>query len=268
VHLDFEEPSAVTTAVPMLADFSIRLAFGLTSTLLLLPWKTVPLRFFRIELQVVLAVLVLAALDQARAAGPSVAVWTVVAGALLAYFASVAWGLGLPSLGVGISALTVVATVFWLVAASHAGPSALWTINGASRAASGFLMGSTLTAMLLGHQYLTAPSMTIDPLKRVLVVMACALLVRALLAGAGTWATPVVDLSPAFPSGAPNLGTILAVRWGVGFVAFGVATLMTWRTASIRSTQSATGILYIAMIFVLFGELTSLVVAEPARVIP
>jgi hypothetical protein len=54
----------------------------------------------------------------------------------------------------------------------------------------------------------------------------------------------------------------------VGFVAFAVATWMTWRTVQIRSTQSATGILYITMIFVLFGELTSLVLAEPGRVIP
>jgi hypothetical protein len=36
---------------------------------------------------------------------------------------------------------------------------------------------------------------------------------------------------------------------------------MSWKSAEIRSTQSATGILYIAMIFVLFGELMSLVLA-------
>ena len=44
-------------------------------------------------------------------------------------------------------------------------------------------------------------------------------------------------------------------RWGMGFLAAGIATYMTWKTAQIRSTQSATGILYITMIFVLFGEL-------------
>jgi hypothetical protein len=258
----------VTTAVPMLADFSIRLALGLAITLLLLPWKTVPLRFFRIQMQVVLGLLVLAALDQARAGGQSLAFWTVVAGACLAYLASVAWGLGLPSVGVGASALVALAAAIWLTDASHTEVPAMWTINAVSRAASGFLMGSTLTAMLLGHQYLTAPSMTIDPLKRVLVVMAWALVVRSAFAGLGTWASRMVDLSPAFPPGAPNIGTIMAVRWGVGFVAFAVATWMTWRTVQIRSTQSATGILYITMIFVLFGELTSLVLAEPGRVIP
>ena len=42
----------------------------------------------------------------------------------------------------------------------------------------------------------------------------------------------------------------LAARWGMGFVGSAIATYMTWKTAQIRSTQSATGILYIAMIFV------------------
>jgi hypothetical protein len=41
---------------------------------------------------------------------------------------------------------------------------------------------------------------------------------------------------------------------------------MTWKTAQIRSTQSATGILYIAMIFVLFGELTAMILASRAGV--
>ena len=259
----------MTTAVPMLADFSIRLAFGLAITILLLPWKTVPLRFFRIHMQVVLGLLVLSALDQARAGGPGLVLWTVVGGRVL-----------------GVSRVGRVGPRLAVFGSGHVGPRcpcrgnladgrvsprdlpALWAINAAEPRRSGFFMGSTLTAMLLGHQYLTAPSMTIDPLKRVLVMMAWALVVRLAFAGMGMWATRMVDLSPAFPPGAPNIGTILAVRWGVGFVAFAVATWMTWRTVQIRSTQSATGILYITMIFVLFGELTSLVLAEPGRVIP
>ena len=258
----------MTTSVPMLADFSIRLVFGLSSTLLLLPLTIVPLRFVRIQMQVVLGLLVLAALDQARAGGQSPVLWTLVAGACVSYLASVAWGLGLPSLGVATSALAALAAAIWLAAASNEGPLAMWAINAVSRAASGFLMGATLTAMLLGHQYLTAPTMTIDPLKRVLVVTAWALVVRSAFAGLGTWATQMVDSQPSHSPGAPNLGTILAVRWGVGFVASALATWMAWRSVRIRSTQSATGILYITMIFVLFGELTSLVLAEPGRVIP
>ena len=59
----------------------------------------------------------------------------------------------------------------------------------------------------------------------------------------------------------------LAARWGMGFVGSAIAIFMTWKTAQIRSTQSATGILYIAMIFVLFGELTSMILAGPSAAI-
>jgi hypothetical protein len=47
----------------------------------------------------------------------------------------------------------------------------------------------------------------------------------------------------------------------MGFLGTAISVYMTWKTAQIRSTQSATGILYITMIFVLFGELTSLILA-------
>ncbi len=49
---------------------------------------------------------------------------------------------------------------------------------------------------------------------------------------------------------------------GVGFVGPLVATVLAWKTVQIRSTQSATGILYIAMTLVLFGELTGLILSR------
>ena len=51
----------------------------------------------------------------------------------------------------------------------------------------------------------------------------------------------------------------LAMRWGMGFVGPVAAAALAWKTVQIRSTQSATGILYVAMTLVLFGELTSLI---------
>ena len=44
--------------------------------------------------------------------------------------------------------------------------------HGLRRLSSGFLLGTTLTAMLLGHHYLTAPAMSIEPLKRIVALMA------------------------------------------------------------------------------------------------
>jgi hypothetical protein len=46
-----------------------------------------------------------------------------------------------------------------------------------------------------------------------------------------------------------------------------LATFLAWETVRIRSTQSATGILYIAMTLVLFGELTAMILAGDAGVV-
>jgi hypothetical protein len=249
------------SAAPILADFVVRLAFGLAITLLLTSWRAVPLPFFRTGTQVVLSLLVLAALDQARAGGERWVLWCLIAGAVLAYLATLAWGLGLPKLGKGAIALLVLATLGWLVAASRSAEAGLSLLNTSSRLASGFLIGSTLTAMLLGHYYLTAPAMSIEPLKRLVAFMAGGLVARCLLAGIGVWAQGSGYFEAGAGSSLSIFGTLLTARWGIGFFASGVATYMTWKTATIRSTQSATGILYISMIFVLFGELTSMVVA-------
>jgi len=255
------------TAAPMLADFAIRMAFGLSAAILVIPWRAVPLPFFRTQAQVILGLLVLAALDQARAAGSSAALWVVLAGAISAYSSAVAWGLGLPRIGLRTAAVAVLATAGWLAAASGPAHSGLWSANAASRLTSGFLLGSTLTAMLLGHYYLTAPAMTIEPLKRVVALMAWGLGARCLLAAIGLWAANAGSLGEGAVPLHTNAAIFLAVRWGMGFVAAGISTYLTWKTVEIRSTQSATGILYIAMIFVLFGELTSLVLAAGGGVI-
>ncbi len=166
---------------PMLADFTIRLTFGLAVSLLMTSWRAVPLGFFRTQAQVILGLLVLAGLDQARAGGPAWAVWALVACAVIAYIAAVTWGLGLPGFGAGTTVLVALVTAAWLAAASRSVSAPHWLFNAASRLSSGFLLGSTLTAMLLGHHYLTAPAMSIEPLKRIVTLLAWALLARCML---------------------------------------------------------------------------------------
>ena len=51
------------------------------------------------------------------------------------------------------------------------------------------------------------------------------------------------------------------MRWAVGFAGVLGLTWMAWRTARIRSTQSATGILYVVVIFCFLGELTGQLLA-------
>ena len=52
--------------MPMLADFAVRLAAGLAVSLLAIPWRLVPPVVFRTQCQIVLALLVLAALAAGR----------------------------------------------------------------------------------------------------------------------------------------------------------------------------------------------------------
>jgi hypothetical protein len=249
------------TAPPMLADFAVRLALGLSIATLLVSWRAVPLPFFRTQEQIILALLALAALDQARASGAGTAFWIIVAGGVLAYVSSIAWGLGLPRLGAGTAAAVAAAGVLWLLTASRGAQGLLVFHSGASRVASGFLLGSVLCSMLLGHYYLTAPAMTIEPLKRTIALIACGLAARAVLAGIGLALLPGGVAPRGSWESDPGAMVLFGGRFCMGFLATGIATYMTWKTAQIRSTQSATGILYIAMIFALFGELMSLVLS-------
>src|SRR4051794_22833865 len=119
--------------IPMLADFAVRLACGLAVLLLLTPWRQVPAAFFRTHGQVILGLLVLAALDLSREGmrGPLLA--SIVGAAVLSFAASVVWGLGLPRLGVPVTVLIVLASGGALVAASRAAGWELWALNAAGR---------------------------------------------------------------------------------------------------------------------------------------
>jgi len=245
----------------MLADFAVRLALGLSVAVFLISWRSVPVPFFRTQLQIVLGLVVLAALDQARAGRPALVFWSLVAAAVLAYVSAATWGLGLPLVGQVTTALCTLFLVAWIAGASWSSNPAVGLLNASSRAASGFVLGVTLSAMLLGHYYLTAPAMSIGPLKRMVAFMAWGLGARCVLAGLAFSVAHVQHSGfGSVPPGGGD-GLFLAARWGMGFVGAAVAIYLSWRTARIRSTQSATGILYIAIIFILFGELTSLIMA-------
>jgi hypothetical protein len=111
------------------------------------------------------------------------------------------------------------------------------------RATSALLLGFTFAAMLLGHWYLNTPSMKLEPLKKLVLGMALLAVVRGLMSG---W-------------GIVNGWSLLAEGGGAGslLLAFLGLCLMTWETLRIPNTQSATGILYVAVILSFLGELTS-----------
>jgi hypothetical protein len=116
------------------------------------------------------------------------------------------------------------------------------------------LLGSALTAMLLGHSYLIAPTMSLTPLMRLLAALAMAVVARL-----GVDAYALACWTATHSSVNLNSDAVfwLPLRWLLGFLAPLGLTWMAWQTARIRSTQSATGILYIVVIFCFLGELTS-----------
>jgi hypothetical protein len=121
--------------------------------------------------------------------------------------------------------------------------------------ASAAVLGSATTAMLMGHSYLIAPAMSMTPLLRLLAALGATLLIRIAGAGLGLWQWTAVG-----STGNLDSETMLwmAARWLLGFVGPLVLGWLAWETARIRSTQSATGILYVVVILCFLGELTSL----------
>jgi len=242
----------------MLADFALRLAFGLAAMLAGTSWRAVPPAFFRTQCLVILGLLVLAALDASRASAVLVPAALPILAGVGAYLAAVAWGLGLVRIAVPATAGVGLLTAAGLILASQSDRLDLWAFNSLARLASGFLLGATLSAMLLGHHYLTAPTMTIQPLKASVRCIGVALVLRAMLAFLGLAIGSLAIASQTGPF-APGSPLFLTMRWGMGLLAPAAALVLTWRTVQLRSTQSATGILYATMTLVLFGELASLI---------
>ena len=113
--------------------------------------------------------------------------------------------------------------------------------------------------MLLGHWYLVETSLSIRPLSVGSSLFSGAVGLRigvaiiALIYG-GVAALRIADLSDLIYS-TPALFFGFRVLTGLLFPAF--LAVMIRNTVRIRSTQSATGLLYVALILVLFGELTA-----------
>lgn len=248
----------------LLADFSVRVGLGIAVALLIVPWRTIPPAFFRTQALVLLGLCVLGAVEIFRSDASAGSRVLIVAAGVFAYAASVCWGAGFHRLGgLWLALLAVILAV--LLVRTGWGPAraeAAWLGVG-SKLASAVLLGVVLTAMLLGHHYLTAPAMSTVPLVRLIVMGAVALGVRAALAGFALWAW---KSAPATASSVSVPEVFLVMRWGFGVLAPAVGLFLAWRTGLIRSTQSATGILYATLTLLLLGELSSVVLERTSGV--
>lgn len=125
---------------------------------------------------------------------------------------------------------------------------------------SAILIGATLNSMILGHWYLVEPKLSIKPFMvltwafigalglRLLVICGSLLYYWQILTGDQKW----------------ELKQLLAIDGELVFliqrVLFGILlpvmlSYFIWNTVKIRATQSATGILYVTVVFIFIGEL-------------
>jgi hypothetical protein len=244
----------------MLSVFTLRLSAGMIACLLLVSPAQVNPRFFRTHFLTAfgLAGVVLIFLP------PIDNAWTVrgllIAAMTIAFFCYISFSLENAPGGVLLaSSDTALLMAALLLLGSDVAPWSAGAFALLGDLSSAALLGTALSAMLMGHMYLIAPTMTLAPLYRMLGALGVALLCRVLVDGfaLGFWTQ-----EHSFGKVAMDLKLWLAVRWPVGLVGPLVLTWMAWQTARMRSTQSATGILYVVVILCFLGELTSLLLRD------
>jgi hypothetical protein len=247
----------------VLIQFVFRVTFGVALAMGITPARAVSSGFYRVHLWVLMGVNTLASLcvyTQRESLAVRLGHVTPVLG-----------------LAIGLTLGSYLGAVLWLYERKAAGVASLFLVTSGGLLAalfatpwppaenftgvsltlldivtSGLLLGSTLSAMFLGHWYLNTPTMELRPLRRLVVFMAAAVVTRMVVSGAGL----VLHVGSA-----SSLETVFWIfvtfRWLAGLLGTLVIALMSWYTLKIPNTQSATGILYAGVILAFIGELTS-----------
>lgn len=237
----------------VLTQFLFRLAFGLALAMALTPTAWVSAGYYRVNAFVLLGLNVLAAAVAGSDPERFSLGWPVLA-AMLSYAAAVAFLYQRSREGAMllwlIAAVTLVGA--WSATAVQGDASLLATaLTWLAPPSGGMVLGSTMAAMLLGHWYLNSPTMKLDPLRRLILLMAVCLAVRMVVSGAGL----AGELAAGWP--ATDRLLFIALRWLAGLAGALAAAWMAWETLKIPNTQSATGILYVGVITTFLGELTA-----------
>ncbi len=244
----------------VLVQFVFRLAGGLALALWLTSDRDVDAGFFRVHLWVALGLNTLAAAllalrpdtFQQTSGLPAAA----IAGAVLCYAGAVCWLYRAARAG-RIVLLVVTVVDLWggLLAADA------WQTGAIARVAetltASAVLGFCCAAMLLGHWYLNSPTMKLRPLNRLIIWTMLAVAARAALTFSGI----VGSWSHVAQWGVSSWG-LLGLRIAAGLIGVAGLCWMSRETLKIPNTQSATGILYVAVIFAFLGELTAQLISS------
>src|SRR5262245_56843250 len=249
----------------VLSQFVLRLSSGLAFAMAITSPRKVTSGYFRNHSYVLLGLSVLATLA-AMADRDRLFLWPAIAAALLSYSCSAVWLYEVPKLGTlllwAVAAVSLVGAILDqpVGASISANPSAsavsLRQIFWLDPLTGGQLLGSTMAAMFLGQWYLNTPTMELATLRTLIRLMAIATAARAAVCAAGLM---LLHWQGANLSTAQSL--MVAMRWAGGILGVAVLTWMVWQTLKIPNTQSATGILYVAVIGTFIGELCGLLLS-------
>ena len=239
----------------LLVDFLCRFGWGLSVALVLTPSSLVPAGFFRVNMLVVLGLATFAALLCGQAL-PAYAWLLPAAAAVTAWMASIAWFAERTRPGIVlcvITALLLAAATAVVQVGADGTLTGGWPHVGVALL-SGLVTGLTVHAMLLGHWYLNAPGMRVDVLRRMIDIALVAWAVQLVVATAA--ALPAGALA-AGTTGGPTTMALVSLRWLAGLAGLPVLLWLSRKTLEIPNTQSATGILYVACLAAILGELTA-----------
>lgn len=231
--------------------FLLEAASGTALLLLFFPTRALGKGFFSLHGTIVCALVALSLWLQPT--GLPVA-WAVAATGSTAVYALLAHAnraaLARPLLAAGAVFAAICAGRVALLAPRW--PAGVWTV--ASSAVGGLLFGAVVLTMNLGHWYLVSRSLPFRLLARGAVLFAGLVVARAVLLGAAIAVNPQPEGLEALTSLERDaLFFLFRVVWGlVGPLGL---SYFIWRTAEMRSNQAATGLLYVAVVFVLVGEL-------------
>ena len=246
-------------ALAIFYEFLVRLTFGLAVGMALTSPARVTSGFYRNHLYVTFGLAILAALAAATVGLP---VWPAALAALSSYVGSICWlyegrrpgkvALWMVAVLALCGAWLKVATVLGDQQPTWSAAALAWIVP----ISSGLVLGLTLASMLLGHWYLNAPEMDIQPLTHLLRLLAAAMGLQMFVVGLGL--TGEIIAGPSFDLVALVL---LALRWLFGLAGGLILVWMAAQTLKIPNTQSATGILYVALVAVFVGELSGLLLS-------
>jgi protein NrfD len=245
--------------------FLSHLAIGIVCTLLFVS-REAGVKFFRFNagLAAILIAISLAfrpADDSVQAASQvGFAALIVVEAAIVLYWATIGRALAAirPVILWTASIGGVVVLVAQALAASSGKPATTQLLTVASYLSSAALLGGACTAMILGHWYLVIPSMQVSHLQSIVKLHMGSMVVRIVVVAAAVFfaiATWQPGLGPSFRHYILSAdGIFFWMRVSFGLFGPAVLSWLTWETAKIRSTQSATGILYVDFFTVVVGE--------------